>query len=59
MRVRFICQDAGFACDAVIEGETTDDVLTQAGKHVQDHHGVEVTPQREDQLRQLVQEAWR
>jgi predicted small metal-binding protein len=38
------CRDAGFDCDAVVEGETTEEVLAQAGPHAREVHGVEVTP---------------
>jgi len=39
------CRDAGFDCDAVVEGETTDEVLAQAGPHAKEVHGVDVTPE--------------
>jgi predicted small metal-binding protein len=35
---------AGFDCDAVVEGKTTEEVLAQAGPHAKEIHGVEVTP---------------
>jgi predicted small metal-binding protein len=38
------CRDAGFDCDAVVEGETTEEVLAQAGPHAKDVHNVDVTP---------------
>jgi predicted small metal-binding protein len=38
------CRDAGFDCDAVVEGETTEQVLAQAGPHAKEVHGVDVTP---------------
>jgi predicted small metal-binding protein len=38
------CRNAGFDCDAVVEGETTDEVLAQAGPHVKEVHDVDVTP---------------
>ena len=38
------CRDAGFDCDAVVEAETTEQVLAQAGPHAKEVHGVDVTP---------------
>lgn len=39
------CRDAGFDCDAVMEGQTVDDVMAQVGSHATEVHGVEVTPE--------------
>lgn len=39
------CRDAGFDCEAVVEGETVQDVLAQAGPHAKEIHGVDVTPE--------------
>jgi predicted small metal-binding protein len=38
------CRDAGFVCDAVVEGETTEEVLAQAGPYAKDVHNVDMTP---------------
>ena len=38
------CRDAGFDCDAVVEGETIQEVLAQAGPHAKEVHGIDVTP---------------
>lgn len=38
------CRDAGFDCDAVVQGESLDDVMAQAGPHAKEVHGVDVTP---------------
>ncbi len=38
------CRDAGFDCDAVVEGDTVDEVMAQAGPHVKEVHGTDVTP---------------
>lgn len=51
------CRDAGFDCDAVVRGESTDDVLAQAGPHAEEVHGVQVTPEMAGQLRTLVRDA--
>ncbi len=44
------CRDAGFDCDAVVQGANTDEVLAQAGPHAKEVHGVEVTPEMADQI---------
>ncbi len=44
------CRDAGFDCDAVIQGTSTEDVLTQAAPHAKEVHGVDVTPQMAEQI---------
>jgi predicted small metal-binding protein len=51
------CRDAGFDCDGVIQGESVDDVLAQAGPHAKEVHGVDVTPEMAGQLRTLVRDA--
>lgn len=48
------CRDAGFDCDAVVEGESVDAVLAQVGPHARETHGVELTPEMKEQLSQLV-----
>lgn len=50
------CRDAGFECDTVIEGETVDDVLAQAGPHAKEAHGVDVTPEMGQQIGTLVRD---
>jgi predicted small metal-binding protein len=44
------CRDAGFDCDAVVEGATTEEVLAQAGPHAKEAHGVDVTPEMAEAL---------
>ena len=39
------CRDAGFDCDAVVQGENVDEVMAQAGPHVKETHGTDVTPE--------------
>ena len=50
------CRDAGFDCDAVVHGETEDEVMAQAGPHAQQVHGVEVTPEMAGRIRTLVRD---
>jgi len=45
------CRDAGFDCDAVIEGATEDEVMAQAGPHAKEVHDVDVTPELADQVK--------
>ena len=51
------CRDAGFDCDGVIQGDSVDEVLAQAGPHAKEVHGVGVTPEMAGQLRTLVRDA--
>ncbi len=51
------CRDAGFDCDAVVRGDTDDDVLAQAGPHAKEAHGVDVTPEMAGQVRALIRNA--
>jgi predicted small metal-binding protein len=51
------CRDAGFDCDAVMQGESVDEVMAQAGPHAKEAHGVEVTPEMAGQVRTLVRDA--
>ena len=54
---QLICRDAGFDCDGVLQGETEDEVLAQAGPHAKEVHGVDVTPEMAGQIRTLVRDA--
>ena len=38
-------REAGFDCDAVIRGDTVDEVMDQAGPHGREVHGLAVTPE--------------
>ncbi len=50
------CRDAGFDCDAVVHGQTTDDILAEVRPHAEQEHGVQVTPEMEQQLAGLVRD---
>lgn len=50
------CRDAGFDCDAVVRGDTVDEVMAQAGPHAQEVHGVRVTPELAGQIRGLIRD---
>ncbi len=51
------CRDAGFDCNAVIEGATAEEILEQVRPHAAEAHDTEVTPAMDEQLRSLVQDA--
>jgi len=51
------CRDVGFDCDAVVTGESVDDVMAQAGPHAKEAHGVDVTPEMAGQIRTLIRDA--
>ena len=51
------CRDAGYDCDAVVHGETVDDVMDQAGPHAKEAHGLDVTPEVAGRIRTLVHDA--
>jgi predicted small metal-binding protein len=50
------CRDAGFDCDAVIRGDTVEDILAQVRPHAAAEHGVSVDAGMESQLAGLVGE---
>jgi predicted small metal-binding protein len=51
------CREIGFDCDAVVQGETVDEVMAQAGPHAKEAHGVNVTPEMAGQIKTLVHDA--
>ena len=51
------CRDAGFDCDAVVQGESDDAVFAQAAPHVEQVHGGQVTPEMKQQLAGLIHDA--
>jgi predicted small metal-binding protein len=51
------CRDIGFDCDAVVRGESVDEVMAQAGPHAKEVHGVDVTPEMAGKIRTLVRDA--
>lgn len=50
------CRDVGFDCNGQIKAETEEEVLAQAAQHAQTVHGVTVTPELADALRNLIRE---
>ena len=53
---RLQCRDAGFDCDAVIEAETVEEIMGQAGPHAKEAHGVDVTPEMAEEIAGHVRE---
>src|SRR4051794_19898712 len=51
------CRDAGFDCDAVVQGESDDAVFAQAAPHAEQVHGLTVTPELQQQLAGLIHDA--
>ncbi len=50
------CRDAGFDCDAVVQGASTEEILQQVRPHAEAVHGVQVTPELETQLVPLIRD---
>ncbi len=48
--------DAGFDCDAVVTADSTEEIMAQVGPHAKAAHGVDVTPEMEQQLAGLIKE---
>jgi len=51
------CRDAGFDCDAVVQGESDNEVFAQAAPHAEQVHGLTVTPELQQQLAGLIHDA--
>jgi predicted small metal-binding protein len=51
------CRDAGFDCDAVVRGDTVEDILAQVRPHAREVHRVEVDDAMGRQLATLVADA--
>ncbi len=39
------CRDVGMNCDYVARGNSNKEILEQAGKHAQQAHGMQMTPE--------------
>ncbi len=50
------CRDVGYDCEAVVRGETVEDVLGQAAPHVKQVHGEDVTPEQASQIAGLIRD---
>ncbi len=50
------CRDAGFDCDAVVRGDSLDDVMAQVRPHAKEAHQVDVTPEMQQQMAGVVRD---
>lgn len=50
------CRDAGFDCDAVVRGETSEEILAQVRPHAAEAHSTTVDQDMEHQLAGLIRE---
>ena len=53
---KLACGDLMPGCPEVIESENEDDILSAAGKHVVDVHGMEVTPELVELVRGAIRD---
>ncbi len=52
------CREAGFDCEGAIQGETEQDVMSQAADHLREAHGLtEIDEEMGAQLRGLIRDA--
>jgi predicted small metal-binding protein len=50
----FHCRDVGMDCDWVARGNTEQEILDQAGRHGQQKHRLNMTPELEQKVRGLI-----
>ncbi len=50
------CGEIMPGCEARFEGETEEEVLTEAGRHVAEAHGLEVTPELVETVRGFIRD---
>jgi predicted small metal-binding protein len=50
------CGEIMAGCAATFEGETEEEILAQAGRHVAEDHGLDVTPEVVDLVRSHIRE---
>ncbi len=48
------CRDAGFDCDAVVRGDSVDEIMAQVRPHAAEAHSLDVTNDVERQLVPLI-----
>lgn len=55
---RVICEQVGFVCDCVIDGETDEEVMRKAVKHIWEHHAIkpeEMTSEMKAKIKEKIQ----
>jgi len=50
----FHCRDTGANCNFVARGNSTKEILDQAGKHAQNDHQMQVTPELSKKVEGLI-----
>lgn len=50
------CRDLGHACSFEATGQTAEEILRKAGKHATEHHGIQVTPEVAEAVKQKIRE---
>ena len=50
MTLKLRCEDYGFECDFVLEGEKSASLLEQIRKHFEDEHGIDYTTEAITQM---------
>jgi len=50
----FHCRDAGLDCDFVARGNDNKEILAQVGKHAQNAHKMQVTPELSKKVEGLI-----
>lgn len=50
------CRDAGFECEAVVRGDTVDEVMARARPHAESVHELRVTPDVYRELTGLIRD---
>ena len=54
------CREAGFDCDAVLKGETEEDIMKRATEHAMKDHGMteaDMTPELRQKIRSYIKES--
>ena len=53
-----LCEQVGFSCDYVIDGETEEDVMRKAVEHIWEHHAIkpeEMTSDMKAKIKENIQ----
>lgn len=53
-----VCRDIGFDCDAVVQADSEEEVMTQAAAHAREVHGLEqIDDQTAERIRAQIHDA--
>lgn len=50
------CRDLGHACSFEAQGNSVEEVLEKAGPHAVEHHGIQVTPEVVEAVKQKIRD---